>query len=75
MIVQVTKVEDDRMYFKSAFNIKVGVPYLIKPERTGPTEFTGNLFEQITVFNRNYHLHFFTFVTTSRYVGKYNIHL
>ncbi len=39
MIVQLTKVEDDRMYFTSAFNIKAGVPYLIKPERTVETPY------------------------------------
>ena len=39
MIVQLTKVENDRMYFTSAFNIKAGVPYLIKPERTVETPY------------------------------------
>ena len=39
MIVQLTKVENDRMYFTSVFNIKAGVPYLIKPERTVETPY------------------------------------
>lgn len=39
MIVQLTKVEDDKMYFTSAYNIKAGVPYLIKPERTVETPY------------------------------------
>ena len=39
MIVQLTKVEDDKMYFTSAYNIKAGVPYLVKPERTVETPY------------------------------------
>ena len=39
MIVRLTKVEDDKMYFTSAYNIKAGVPYLVKPERTVETPY------------------------------------
>ena len=45
-IVQLTKVVDGAMHFTSVYNIKAGVPYLIKPEVTVNTpvlNYSGNI--------------------------------
>lgn len=38
-IVRLTNVVGDNLYFTSAYNIKAGVPYLVKPERTVETPY------------------------------------
>ena len=38
-IVRLTNVVGDNLYFTSAYNIKAGVPYLVKPEHTVETPY------------------------------------
>lgn len=68
-VVQLTDVSDGRMYFTSVYNIKAGVPYLVKPERTVTTP--SLVYDNNIVVETEPTVHDFGLV---KYIGNYIPH-